>query len=96
MGALAPAEAWQMLQRGEARLLDLRTEAERRRYGAPPGAIPVSFPRHVTRPEGPGAIYLCQHAVRSKLTLRRGAAEVAGGFAGWREAGLPVEEVDGR
>jgi hypothetical protein len=25
--------------------------------------------------------------------LRRGAAEVAGGFAAWKKAGLPVEEV---
>jgi rhodanese-related sulfurtransferase len=44
-------------------------------------------------PEGPGAIYLCQRAIRSKATLRRGAAEVAGGFAAWVKAGLPVEEV---
>jgi rhodanese-related sulfurtransferase len=29
--------------------------------------------------------------VRSKLTLRNGAAEVAGGFKAWREAGLPVD-----
>jgi hypothetical protein len=39
-------------------------------------------------------IHLCQHAVRSKATLRRGAAEVAGGFVAWQRAGLPVEEVD--
>jgi hypothetical protein len=45
-------------------------------------------------PEGPGTIYLCQHAVRSKWTLRRGAAEVAGGFVAWKNAGLPVEKVD--
>ena len=88
--AIAPAEAWRLVQRGEAEILDLRTEAERRRYGAPPGARAVSLARHAVRPEGEGAIYLCQHAVRSKLTLRRGAAEVEGGFAAWREAGLPV------
>jgi rhodanese-related sulfurtransferase len=45
----------------------------------------------MAKPEGPGVIYLCQHAVRSKATLRNGAAEVAGGFAAWRRAGLPVE-----
>jgi rhodanese-related sulfurtransferase len=44
-------------------------------------------------PEGEGAIYLCQHAVRSKLTLRAGAAEVAGGFAAWQSADLPVEKI---
>src|SRR5690349_4037014 len=91
--ALTPEAAWNAVQLGFAEILDLRTELERRRYGAPPGARPVSLARHVVSPEGPGSIYLCQHAIRSKATLRRGAAEVAGGFAAWREAGLPVEEV---
>ena len=91
--SLSPHEAWAALQRGEARLLDLRSGAERRRFGAPPGARAVSLARHALRPEGADAIYLCQHAVRSKLALHRGAAEVAGGFAAWERAGLPVEEV---
>jgi rhodanese-related sulfurtransferase len=91
--SLDPREAWALLQQGEARLLDLRTELERRRYGAAPGAIPVLFPRYLLKPEGEGAIYLCQHAVRSKLTLRAGAAEVAGGFAAWRRADSPVEKT---
>jgi rhodanese-related sulfurtransferase len=85
---------WAVVKRGDARLLDLRTLIERRRYGAPPGAELVSLPKHVASPEGPDVIYLCQHAVRSKATLRRGAAEVAGGFAAWQRAGLPVETVD--
>lgn len=88
--SLEPHEAWARLERGEARLLDLRTGIERRRYGAPPGAIPVSLTRHLLNPEGEGAIYLCQHAVRSKGTLRNGAAEVAGGFVAWERAGLPI------
>jgi rhodanese-related sulfurtransferase len=91
--SLDPQEAWTLVDRGEARLLDLRTELERRRYGAPPGAIHVSLLQHAVTPEGPGAIYLCQHAVRSKLTLRAGAAEVAGGFSAWRRARLPIEGV---
>jgi rhodanese-related sulfurtransferase len=91
--SLDPQEVWALLQREEARLLDLRTEIERRRYGAPPGAIPASLTRHVLKPEGQGTIYLCQHAVRSKATLRNGAAEVAGGFVAWRRAGLPVDKV---
>lgn len=90
-GSLEPREVWVLIQQGQARLLDLRTGVERRRYGAPPGAIPVSLTRHLLKPEGEGAIYLCQHAVRSKATLRNGAAEVAGGFAAWESAGLPVE-----
>jgi rhodanese-related sulfurtransferase len=92
-GSVDPQKVWELLQRGDARLLDLRTEIERRRYGAPPGAIPVSLARHVRKPEGEAAIYLCQHAVRSKATLRNGAAEVAGGFVAWRRAGLPIETV---
>jgi len=89
--SLEAGAVWEAAQRGELRILDLRTAAERRRYGAPPGAVPVSLAQHVLHPEGPDAVYLCQHAVRSKLTGRRGAAEVAGGFVAWRDAGLPVE-----
>jgi rhodanese-related sulfurtransferase len=92
--AFEPEAAWNAVQLGFAEILDLRTEFERRRYGAPPGARPVSLVKHVASPEGPGAIYMCQRAIRSKATLRHGAAEVAGGFAAWKEAGLPVEEVD--
>jgi rhodanese-related sulfurtransferase len=91
--SIDPREVWQALERGEARLLDLRTELERRRYGAPPGAVPVSLAKHTVKPEGERAIYLCQHAVRSKLTMRNGAAEVAGGFVAWERAGLPVEKA---
>jgi rhodanese-related sulfurtransferase len=54
--SLDPREAWTLLQHGEARLLDLRTELERRRYGAPAGATPVSFPQYLLKPEGDGAI----------------------------------------
>ena len=92
--SLQPDAAWNAVQLGFAEILDLRTEIERRRHGAPPGARPVSLAKHIVSPEGPGSIYLCQHAIRSKATLRRGAAEVAGGFAAWKDAGLPVEEVD--
>src|SRR5262249_59722229 len=75
--SLEPREVWALLERGDARLPGLRTEVERRRYGAPPGAVSVSLARHVRSPEGEGAIYLCQHAVRSKATLRNGPAHAA-------------------
>jgi rhodanese-related sulfurtransferase len=91
--SLQPEAAWATVERGEATILDLRTRIERRRYGAPRFAKSVSLAKHLVSPEGPGAIYLCQHAVRSKATLRRGAAEVAGGFSAWKKAGLPVEKV---
>jgi len=92
--SLQPQAAWNAVELGFAEILDLRTEMERRRHGAPPGARPVSFVKHAANPEGPGSIYLCQHALRSKATLRHGAAEVAGGFAAWKDAGLPIENVD--
>jgi len=92
--SLTPEEAWGAVQLGFAEILDLRSGIERRRHGAPPGARAVSLAKHIASPEGPGAIYLCQHAIRSKATLRHGAAQVAGGFAAWKKAGLPVEEVD--
>jgi rhodanese-related sulfurtransferase len=92
--SLTPEEAWGAVQLGFAEILDLRSGIERRRHGAPPGARPVSLAKHIASPEGPGAIYLCQHAIRSRATLRHGAAQVAGGFAAWKKAGLPVEEVD--
>ena len=91
--SLQPEAAWNAVELGFAEILDLRTEIERRRHGAPPGARQVSLVKHMASPEGPGAIYLCQHALRSKATLRRGAAEVAGGFAAWKDAGLPVEDL---
>jgi rhodanese-related sulfurtransferase len=92
--SLAPNQVFEEVQAGRLRILDLRTKAERKRYGAPARAEHVSLLRHVMHPEGPGTVYLCQHAVRSKLTLRNGAAEVAGGFSAWRDAGLPIETVD--
>jgi len=92
--SLQPQAAWNAVELGFAEILDLRTQFERRRHGAPPGSRPVSLAKHVASPEGPGSIYLCQHALRSKATLRRGASEVAGGFAAWRDAGLPIEDVD--
>ncbi|HZQ79380.1 MAG TPA: rhodanese-like domain-containing protein [Acidimicrobiia bacterium] len=91
--SLDPHAVFSKLEAGDAELLDLRTAAERRRFGAPPGARPVSLLEHALHPAGPEAIYLCQHAVRSKATLRRGAAEVAGGFVAWKAAGLPVDDV---
>jgi rhodanese-related sulfurtransferase len=92
---LTPHEVWEAVQRGDLRILDLRTHAERRRYGWPPGAGKVSLLRHLAVPEGPEVAYLCQHANRSKLTGRSGAPEVAGGFAAWLDAGLPVEGRQG-
>jgi rhodanese-related sulfurtransferase len=91
--SIAPERAWELVRRGEARLLDLRTEFERGRYGWPPGVPRVSLTRHVAWPGGADTIYLCQHANRSKLTARRGAGEIAGGWPAWQAAGLPIERT---
>ena len=93
MAQISPTDAWAEVRKRGTRILDLRTRAERRRYGAPPGATPVSLVRHAVTPDR-AAIYLCQHAVRSKLPAQRGAREITGGFVAWQEAGLPVDDVD--
>ena len=93
MAQISPTAAWGEVQERGTRILDLRTSAERRRYGAPPGATPVSLVRHAVTPDR-AAIYLCQHAVRSKLPAQRGAREITGGFVAWQKAGLPIETVD--
>ena len=52
--SVSAADAWAAASRGEARLLDLRTAAERRRYGWPPSAPQVSLTRHIAAPGEPG------------------------------------------
>ena len=94
--SLAAEEAWAAASRGELAILDLRTRAERRRYGWPPGAPRVSLLRHALWPAGPRTAYLCQHAVRSRLTLWRGAAQIEGGWVAWQRAGLPTSRRDQR
>ncbi len=94
--SLPPAEVARGVAAGRLRLLDLRTRAERALLGAPPGAQPVGLLRHVLRPQGEDAVYLCAHAVRSRWTLRHGAAQVDGGFRRWRAEGLPVVDRGGR
>ena len=91
MSSVTPADAWARAKLGTAEILDLRTRAERQHSGWPPGARKVSLVAHVIRPRGHGTIYLCQHAKRSRLTLRRGADEVAGGWKRWLDEGLPAE-----
>lgn len=62
--SISPAEAWAETQRSGRPILDLRTRAERRRYGQPPGSKKVSLLRHCVFPQQ-DAVYLCQHAIRS-------------------------------
>lgn len=45
-GAVTPTEAWTLTQVGAARLLDVRTGAERELVGSVPGAEAVEFKRY--------------------------------------------------
>jgi rhodanese-related sulfurtransferase len=93
---VAPLRAWEQVRRGDPRLLDLRTELERRRYGWPPGLRRVSLARQIAWPGAADTIYLCQNANRSKLTASPGAGEGADGCPAWRAAGLPIERPAGQ
>lgn len=57
---------------------------------APPWSRKASLVLHAIVP-GRSALYLCQHAVRSKIPAWRGATEVGSGFAVWKADGLPME-----
>lgn len=86
---VAPEGVWALLSSERVPVLDLRTRWERRLFGAPPGSRKVSLVAHTLWPRR-DAIYLCQHAVRSKLPAWRGAQEVAGGFVAWQACKLPI------
>jgi hypothetical protein len=80
---------WAALERGEAQLF-LRTELERR-YGAPPGAHPVSLDRHVRTLSARARSIAADTRFARK---RPGAAEVAGGFVTSKEARLAIGKID--
>lgn len=63
---ITPELAWRAVQDGRVGLLDLRTWPERALMGRPVGSRPVSLLRHLLRPAGPEAVYVCSHAVRWK------------------------------
>lgn len=88
--SISPSDAWAETQRSGRPILDLRTRTERHRYGWPPGSKKASLLRHALLPQ-PDAIYLCQHAVRSKLPAARGGREIAGGFVAWKADNQPIE-----
>lgn len=88
--AISAEVAWRECETTGRQILDLRTRAERRKFGFPPGSVKVSLLWHALAPRR-DAIYLCQHAVRSKLPASRGAREIAGGFVAWKSSGQPVE-----
>ncbi len=90
---MSPEQVYRAVQEGVVELLDLRTWPERLILGHPVGSRHVSLLRHLLRPAGSGAVYLCAHAVRSKWTLRAGAAEVSGGYRRWRRDQQPTNRT---
>jgi len=84
-------------------LFDIRDEHERA-AGVPPGALPASVSQllEIARGGDRGGFVLCAEGVRSLAAVQRlrseglaGFASVAGGFAAWRRAGLPVVLAEG-
>jgi molybdopterin/thiamine biosynthesis adenylyltransferase len=102
---IGPIDAWQRLQSG-ALLVDVREEHEWA-IGQPAGSLGlprshIEFQIERAAPDRDQEILLiCAAGARSLLVADalqrmgyRNVASVAGGFGGWRAAGLPVEEVD--
>lgn len=112
---ISPAQAWQEVREGAARLIDIRPAAQRLVEGEVAGVLdPWVIERNVLewrldpRQEAslPGVsltdrvIVICQEGYTSSLaadSLRSigitRATDVVGGFAAWRELGLPVARL---
>ena len=84
-GDVSPQLAWQWVERGEAVLVDVRTDAEREWVGHVPGAVPVAWkqwPGMVMNPHideglraaaagGRKLVLLCRSGVRSVAAAKR-------------------------
>ena len=84
-GDVAPQQAWQWVQSGQAVLVDVRTDAEREWVGRVPGAVPVAWKQWpgmalnaefdtqlcAAVPEGGQVVLLCRSGVRSVAAARR-------------------------
>lgn len=112
---ITPAQAWQEVRDGSARLVDIRPAAQRAAEGEVAGVLdPWTIERNVLewrldpRQDAslPGValtdrvILLCQEGYTSSLaadSLRsigiERATDVVGGFAAWRELGLPMTRL---
>lgn len=87
-GDVSPLLAWQWVQRSQAVLVDVRTDAEREWVGQVPGAVAVAWKQwpgmamnpdfdtqlRAAVPQGGTAVLLCRSGVRSVAAARRAAA----------------------
>ena len=100
-GSVPPADAWALVQRGEARLVDARSAEERKFVGQAPGSLAV--------PGATGTALTCRSGKRSALAAEAAAkagfahvfnvlegfegeldsAQQRGTADGWRFRGLP-------
>ena len=107
---LEPEAAWAAASSGDALIVDIRSEDDRRDTGIVPGSLHI--PRTVLEWRvDPGSrwhnphvggherrlVLLCSHGWSSSLAAATlvdlgftRAGDVAGGFASWRDAALPV------
>jgi rhodanese-related sulfurtransferase len=86
-GDVPPELAFEWMQRGEAVLVDVRTDAEREWVGSVPGAVPLAWKQwpgmavnpafddaiRAAVPAGKKAVLLCRSGVRSIAAARRAA-----------------------
>lgn len=102
---LAAADAAQLLERGEAVLLDVR-EPDEWRAGHAPGAVHVPLDELTQNldalPRDRRIVAVCRSGARSERAtkaLRAAGLQVdnlLGGMKAWQAAGLPLEPRDGR
>lgn len=102
-GALTPPEAWQLLQQGAARLIDVRTSPEFRSVGHVPASVNLEWPGS---DEDPRAAFLRQlGAVAStsepvlmicRSGVRSHAAAAAATAAGYDRVHNVLEGFEGR
>jgi rhodanese-related sulfurtransferase len=102
-GAVTPIEAWTLLQRGDAKLIDVRTEAEWQYVGHIPGSALVEWRRFKATAPNPDFVpelrsqvdpqtpvmFLCRSAQRSH------AAAAAAAAAGYETALNILEGFEG-
>ena len=102
---IAPRAAAELVERGEALLLDVREDDEWR-AGHAPTALHIPLGELAQRfrelPQGRPIVAVCRSGNRSALateSLLRAGLEVEnldGGMKAWQKAGLPIEPSDGR
>ena len=104
-GGIDARQAAELVDSGEALLLDVREHGEWR-AGHAPGATHIPLGELEQRigelPQGGRIVAVCRsgnRSARATESLRRAGLQVEnldGGMNGWRKAGLPLEPPDGR